>query len=202
VVHPRMHGGAFVSGSTIYILGGFDDPSVWSDAVKATVQPDGTVSAWTSAGALPGPRSHFSVVRVGEYVYLAGGLAKSAYQNPPGLTDVSRAHLAADGTLESWTPMTSLPVPLATHASFFYGDYLYVVGGISLGSAAAQEKRVWRAAVATDGSLGAWEKAADLLVARGHVHQVPMLGDHVYSVGGAIDFNLTATGEIDVGTFQ
>jgi hypothetical protein len=201
--HPRMHAGSFVVGNTIYVLGGFQDPSVWSDSVKATVQPDGTVSAWTAAGQLPGPRSHFSVSRVGNYVYMAGGLAISAYQNPPGLTDVSRAELAADGTLGGWTPMTALPVALATHASFVYGGYLYVAGGIYLGSVTAnQEKRVWRTPIDATGALGKWEQVASLQIARGHVHQLPLFENHVYSVGGAVDFNLTATGETDVGTFQ
>jgi hypothetical protein len=30
---------------------------------------------------------------------------------------------------------------------------------------------------------------------------VPILGDHAYSVGGAIDFDLHSTDEIAVGTF-
>jgi hypothetical protein len=201
--HPRMHAGSFILGNTIYVLGGFQDPSVWSDSVKATVQPDGTVSAWTPAGQLPGPRSHFSVSRVGNYIYMAGGMAISAYQNPPALADVSRGEIAADGTLGNWTPMTPLPVQNATQASFVYGGYLYIAGGISdTGVTADEEKRVWRAAIDATGALGAWAQVASLKIARGHVHQLPLLENHVYSVGGAIDFNLTATSEIDIGTFQ
>jgi hypothetical protein len=44
--------------------------------------------------------------------------------------------------------------------------------------------------------------AKPLLIARGHVHQFPLFKAHVYSVAGAIDFNLTSTDEIDVGSFQ
>jgi hypothetical protein len=201
--HPRMHAGSFSIGNTMYIMGGFQDPSVWNDVVKATVAPDGTLSAWTPAGTLPGPRSHFSVSRVGNYVYMAGGMAISAYQNPPALEDVSRGEIAADGTLGGWTSMTPLPVDLATHASFVYGGYLYIAGGISdTGATADQEKRVWRAAIDATGALGTWEPVASLKIARGHVHQLPLFQNHVYSVAGAIDFNLTATPETDIGTFQ
>jgi hypothetical protein len=95
--------------------------------------------------------------------------------------------------------MPSLPVALATHASFFYGGYLYAGGGIN---DTGQEKRVWRAPIGGDFTLGPWESVASLPIARGHVHQLPVLGNHVYSVAGAIDFSLDSTGEIDVGTFQ
>ena len=199
VLHPRMHPGAIVNGNSLYVLGGFDDPNVWDDIVRATVSPDGTVSAWTTAGKLPGPRSHFSVTRVGDYVYLAGGLDKSAFNNPPFLKESWRGHLAADGTLGEWTAMPPLPVALVTHASFFYGGYLYVGGGIA---GSAQEKRMWRAPIGGDQVLGAWEETASLLVARGHVHQMPIFDNHVYSFAGALDFNLNSTDEIDIGTFQ
>ena len=33
-----MHAGSFVKGDTMWILGGFNDQSVWSDIVSATVQ--------------------------------------------------------------------------------------------------------------------------------------------------------------------
>jgi hypothetical protein len=200
VLHPRMHPGSFTKGTTMYVLGGFNDPTVWDDAVSATVSADGTVSAWASAGKLPAPRSHMSVSYVDGYVFLTGGLDKSAFSNPPFLAESWRGHVADDGTLGEWTAMPALPAALATHASFFYGGYLYVGGGIN--STPAQEKRMWRAPIGADHVLGAWEKAAPLLIARGHVHQFPLFNAHVYSVAGAIDFNLASTTEIDVGSFQ
>jgi len=200
VLHPRMHPAGFASGQTVYVLGGFSDPDVWDDVVRATVQADGRLSAWTVAGKLPGPRSHFSASLVDGYVFIAGGVQASALQNPPFLVDVARGRLAGDGTLGEWTAMPDMPIGLATHASFFYGGYLYVGGGINQDP--AQTDAVIRAPILPDHSLGAWENAASLPVARGHVHQLPVHGNHVYSVAGAIDFNLASTDEIDVGTFQ
>jgi hypothetical protein len=200
--HPRMHGGQIVSGDTVYVLGGFDSPSVWDDVVRATVSSSGTLSAWTSAGKLPGPRSHFSISLIDGYIYITGGLDVSAFQNPPNLTEVSRAEIGADGSVGPWTTLTPLLVGLATHASFFYGGYLYVAGGMGGVDGATEEKRVWRAAIEADHTLGAWELAAPLPIARSHVHQLPMYENHVYSVSGSIDLNLDATDEIDVGTFD
>ena len=200
VLKPRMHPGSVVHGNSIYVMGGFEDPTVWDDIVRATLSPDGTLSTWSSAGTLPAPRSHFSVTLVGDDVYLAGGLDKSALSNPPMLTTVWHGQIGADDTIGQWTMMPPLPVGLATHSSFFFGGYLYVGGGID--NAPAQEKRFWRAPINPDHSLGAWESTTPLPIARGHVHQLPIFGNHVYSFSGAIDFNLDSTDQIDIGTFQ
>src|SRR5262249_23319410 len=152
IVHPRMHPGAFAVGNAVYVLGGFEDPTVWDDVVRATVAPDGALSPWTSAGQMPGPRSHFSVSVVDGYVFVAGGLAESAHQSPPDLKTVVRARVGTDGGLVEWTDMPELPVGMATHASFFYGGYLYLAGGVT--SSAYQENRVFRAKVGADHALG------------------------------------------------
>jgi len=196
----RMHAGSFSIGSTMWILGGFDNQSVWSDIVSATVSPDGTVSTWGAAGQLPGPRSHFSLTLLGSYVYITGGLSASAYNDPPDLADAWRGQVESDGTVDQWTQLTTLPVAEATHASFFYGGYLHVCGGIN--NVPAQDDRCWRAPVLADHTLGTWEDVSPLPLARGHVHQMPILGDKVYSIAGAIDFNLDSTTQIDIGVFS
>jgi hypothetical protein len=162
--------------------------------------PDGTVSSWAAAGSLPGPRSHFSVTQLDDYVYITGGLAMSAYDNPPDLQDTWRGQIQSDGTIGGWIQMTNLPVAEATHASFFYGGFLYVCGGIN--NTPEEEDRCWQSPVQADHSLGAFVEVASLPIARGHVHQLPVLGGKVYSIAGAIDFNLDSTSEIDIGSFE
>jgi hypothetical protein len=195
----RMHPGGFVRGDTMYVMGGFNDPSVWDDIVKANVYPNSTLSGWTPAGKLPGPRSHMGVSVSGDYVYMTGGLEQSAFGNPPCLKDVTRGRVTESGDVGEWVPMTPLPVALATHGSFLYGGYLYVAGGIN---DTAVEKRVWRAAIVADHSLGAWEEAVPLPTPRAHVHNLPVFGTHLYSIAGAIDEYLDSTGDIQVGTFE
>jgi hypothetical protein len=200
VLKPRMHAASVTKDGTMWILGGFQDPNVYSDIVSATVKPDGTVSTWATAGALPGPRSHFSATLIDTYVYIAGGLAMSAFDDPPDLQDIWRGQIQGDGTIGGWVQQTNLPVAEATHAAFFYGGYFHVCGGIN--NVPAQEDRCWRAPIDGEGTLGAFEEIATLPIARGHVHQMPVLGTMVYSVAGAIDFNLDSTTQIDIGTFQ
>jgi hypothetical protein len=115
---------------------------------------------------------------------------------------VSRGHVAEDGTLGDWTPMPALPVGLAAHASFFYGGFVYVAGGISGTTTLKEEKRVWRAPVDAEHVLGAWESVTPLPRARGHVHQLPVFGNRLYSIGGALDMDLNSTDAIDIGVFE
>ncbi len=187
----------------MWILGGFDgNTNVWSDVVSATVQPDGTVSTWAPAGQLPGPLSHFTATLLDGYVYLTGGLSGSAEANAPSLATSWRRRIQQDGTLGGWQAMPDLPVALATHAAFFYGGYLYVCGGINNSATNYIDDRCWRSPVGTDHFLGAFEQVASLLIARSHVHQMPVFGSNVYSVAGAIDSSLDSTTEIDIGTFS
>lgn len=201
VAHPRMHPGAFVKDSALYVVGGFDAASVWDDVVRSDVSPDGSLSDWRPAGKLPSPRSHFGLTYVDGAVYLSGGLDQSANGSPPPLADVSLGRIGEDGSLGDWTPMPKLPVALCTHASFVYGGYLYVVGGLS-GAAYKHERRAWRAPIQSDHSLGAWQSVAPLPTARAHVHQLPIFADRVYSVGGALDGQLNSTDEIAIGAFR
>jgi len=198
LLKTRMHAASVSTGHTIYALGGFTHPDVWDDIVKADVADDGTVSTWVQAGTLPGPRSHMTATIADGYVFLTGGLDKSAFTNPPELKTVSRGHILADGTIGEWTDMPKLLTANATHGAFFYGGFLYVVGGIT----SNVDNRVWRAPIDATHTLGAWEEIASLPIKRGHVHQLPVVKNHVYSVAGAIDFNLNSTDEIDIGTFE
>jgi len=195
-----MHAGAFTYGDSMYVLGGFDHPDVWDDVIRATLSKDGKLSAWTPAGKLPAPRTHLSVSIIGRHVFVAGGMAESPYGGPPAQPDVFRARIQDDGSLGEWVPTTPLPVPLMTQASFYYGGYLYVAGGID--DDPSVSRHVWRAPLDAERMLGVWEEVAPMPVSRAHVHQMPVFGNHVYATGGAKDFDLRAYGEVHVGTFE
>jgi hypothetical protein len=186
----------------MWVLGGFDGSSIWSDIVSTTVQSDGTIASWAPAGQLPTPLSHFTVTLLGDYVYLTGGLqqADGGDANPPDVTNTWLGQIEADGTLGGWTALTPLPVAEAAHAAFAYGGYLNVCGGIN--NVPAEEDRCWRAPILADHTLGAFAEIASLPIARGHVHQMPVVGTQVYSIAGAIDFNLDSTTHIAIGSFE
>jgi hypothetical protein len=202
---PKMHAASFATGSRMFILGGFSydagtqSSTIYDDVIAGDVAADGTVASWTQVGKMPQAWTHMAVSQAAGYVYVAGGLHGDPYNNAPVVGDVERAHIAADGTLGEWTAMPKLPVPLATHSSFVYGGWLYEVGGID--DVPEQVKQVWRAPIQPDHSLGKWEAAASMPLGRGHVHKLPIVNDRVYSISGAIDFNLNSTPDIFIGSF-
>lgn len=196
----RFHGGSVARGDTIWVMGGFSSV-VWSDIVRAKVDSNGVLSSWEPAGQLNGPRSHFSVSLVDGWVYVAGGLDQTETNGPVAdLTEVARAPIADDGTIGGWQVSTPLPSGMATHASFAWGGYLYVAGGLDTNLKI--QKRVLRAPIDKEHALGDWEDVATLPIARAHVHQLPVVNNKVYSISGAIDLALDSTDTIAIGVFQ
>jgi len=194
----RMHAASFAIGSRIWILGGFNETAALDDIIFADVGADGTIASWNPGGKLDGPRTHMAVSFANGFVWLTGGLSAVPTASPPNLKSVWRGSVEADGTIDQWTQMTPMPAGICTHSSFVYGGWLYVVGGID---DKGQSAIVRRAHLEDDGTLSTWEIAAQLPVARGHVHQLPIENDRVYSVSGATDYSLNSTNAIFVGSF-
>jgi hypothetical protein len=194
----RMHAASFALGTRIWIMGGFNEATALDDIIFADVGADGTIASWASGGKLDGARTHMAVSYANGFVWLTGGLNTLPTVSSPTLKTVWRGSVEPDGTIDQWTQMTPMPSGICTHSSFVYGGWLYIVGGID---DTAQSAVVRRAHLEDDGTLSSWETAATLPQARGHVHQLPIENDRVYSVSGAIDFSLNSTNAIFVGSF-
>lgn len=120
------NGYLFVSGGVT--AGGGDISSV---VYSATIQTDGTLSAWTELNASPLPiplRSH-SMVAANGSLYVIGG-----FQITSALSaqyQVYRAKIRTDGGLGAWQELTTTPLPqaLENHAVLVTDLYLLVLGG-------------------------------------------------------------------------
>jgi len=72
-----------------------------------------------------------------------------------------------------------------------HDGHLYTFGGVE--DNARFVDIVWRAPLAADGSLGAWQRVEPGLPnVRSHVHQLPVIGGRVYSAGGSNARRVTA----------
>jgi hypothetical protein len=165
---------------------------------RATLNADGSVSGWEELAPLPAPRSHQGTALYDGYVYLTGGLDGNPAGTYKDYEDALRAPVNADGTLGPWETLGTLPSTLDTQSSFVHNGYLYMVGGIEFIN---YVDHVRRAQILPDHGLGPWEDSAPLPKGRGHVHQTPVYGKWVYSVGGSIQ-NLVAIPDVFRGTFQ
>lgn len=184
----------------VYVVGGLGAGGALGDVARATVSSDGSVSPWESMTKLPAPRGyHGSIVHDGA-LYVVGG-ANDATNT--FYTEVLRAVIGDDGALGPWKKVSDLPENDGALSLVEFADHLYVIGGVAgvAGGSLAVVGSVRRALFAADGSLGAWEEMAKLPTARGHVHQTPLVGARMYSVGGALDDG-SAIGDVVAGTFQ
>lgn len=118
----------------------FSTQLVWSKPVTVAI------NQWYTTVALPEGLVSSSTVTYGDFVYVVGG--KNSSEN--AISAIYGARLKLDGTLEAWTVVGQLPMPLYLHAAVVAGDALYVIGGWD-GKVTRAE--VWRAPFLSDGRV-------------------------------------------------
>ncbi|HZS35425.1 MAG TPA: hypothetical protein VFF06_01285 [Polyangia bacterium] len=195
----REHLSLVARDNNIYLIGGLVGKTGTADVERATLAADGTLSDWIPLLRLPAERSHHASVIADGAVWVVGGLHGDPTTDGASYNDVLRAAIHDDGSLDPWTVAATLPAALSTHSTSFYAGALYVFGGLEDDSTFVDTVRF--AALAPDGSLGAWQTATPLPSARGHVLETPIWRNHVYSAGGYDNDGLTLTGVV-AGSFQ
>ncbi|HYJ80294.1 MAG TPA: hypothetical protein VEW03_11855 [Longimicrobiaceae bacterium] len=182
---PRFHHPSVHHGGWVYIPGGQGATAADADVFAARVGADGAPGEWQRMRPLPRARSHHAALVHDGHLYVVGGLDGDPAGHAALYTDVLRAPIAADGTLGEWRIVGRMPHAYATHSAFVHDGALWVLGGVedNLRFVAT----VWRAPLQPNGSVGAWQEVGPgLPVARGHVHQTPVIDGRVYSIGGRI----------------
>jgi hypothetical protein len=180
------------------VTGGLAERTSVADVAAARLTADGAPEAWVELAALPAPRSHHASFVHDGALWVVAGLNGNPAGAHEQLRDILRAPIQADGTLGDWTTAGRLDSAYATHSAFVRDGWLYVVGGVE--NNARFVPTVQRAPIRAGGTLGFFEHAAPLPVGRAHVHQTPLRGDRVYSVGGSANRRLM-TG-VHIGTFK
>lgn len=145
---------------------------VWGSAIAT----DGSLAAWRALAPLPEPRAGASVVVAGRSVVVTSG--NTTGHRPATATLVARVD--AGGTLGAWAAGPALPAARFHHASVHHRGTVYVLGGLERGRAT---RTVFRARLAPDGTLGAWEAPDSLPAPRSH-HAAFVHGDAIYLAGG------------------
>jgi hypothetical protein len=181
---PRFHHPSVYHDGRVYVVGGQGATEAEAGVFAARLGADGSLGAWQTLRPLPEPRSHHAIVIDRGALYVIGGLAGNPARQPVQHKSVLRATIGRDGTLGEWQTVSELPHSYATHSAFVSGDALWVVGGVEDNTTFSA--RVWRAPLSRAGVLGAWSEVQPLPFGRGHVHQTPVIGGRVYSVGGRI----------------
>ncbi len=159
----------------LHVLGGTDYTTFLQDHWVATISEDGTLGPWREGVPLPEASSGQALAQVGDEVYVMGGRLASHM-----LASVWRARFDDDGEISGWDPGPSLPAPRFHASAATHGRTIYVSGGLQ-GDGVAQPS-LYRAEVASDGSLGEWTSLS-LPQPRSH-HASFAHDDHLYLVLG------------------
>ncbi|MBX7102015.1 MAG: hypothetical protein K1X89_30150 [Myxococcaceae bacterium] len=194
-VHPT----AVILGDTLWCLGGTDGQVPVADTNVATLGADGLNGNFFDGPPLPTPRSHhMSFVGHGK-IFILGGF--DAANNP--LEVILRSELDKDGKVTGWDPASLMLDAPWTAGVAFRDDAIIVVGG-GQGGPGYEEyvARVRRAGLYPDDTIGVFTDVGTLPVARSHVHQAPLYGDHLYSVGGRLQPSLDTMDRVFVGTMS
>jgi hypothetical protein len=135
-------------GNQVYVFGGFDSNTL---VMGAEVQPDGSLSTFTSAGVnISSPRRGYRTAVIGNFLYLFGGHDPDANAN---VNTIERAPINANGTLGAFeTVATQLPTTLSSFGVFVGGGKVHVFGGTTMSS--TQTKAAFTAPIHPDGSIG------------------------------------------------
>ena len=163
----------------IYVIGGTDDTDISSNVFSATIQADGSLSAWTIQASLPVAVSAQAEGANG-FLYALSGLINNGNNIQK---TIYYSKINADGTLAGWNSTTPLPQPESYFGAVAANGFIFTFGGFN-GSAPTSSFYV--AAVNGDGSLGSWVSGTSLPYTL-YYHAVAASGSYIFFTGGASD---------------
>jgi len=112
--------------NNIIIFGGATTGDIFRNkAYRASVNPNGTISAFTPTSELPEPVYRAGVIRIGSTLVSIGG-----YTGINTLDKIYYATINSDGTIEPWQLSGNhIPQPVCCGAIAYSNGFLYLTGG-------------------------------------------------------------------------
>lgn len=176
---------AIVTKNRVYLMGGENSSgNNISTVYTAPINSDGTLGTWATTTSLPDVVSRSQAIITKNRVYLLGG-----YRNSTCISSVYTAPINADGTLGTWSTVTSLPGALGYSQAIVTKNRVYLCGGSV--DATNAVSTVYTAPIGTDGTIGTWTTGPSLPSTLGW-SQAVVTKNRVYLLGG---WNL-ATGAV------
>jgi hypothetical protein len=144
---------------------------------------NGQIQAWQTGNntGLTAVAEQGTIIANG-YVYMIGG-------NTTGTTDTSAvqyAKLLSNGNVGNWSTTTALPAVRDDVATAYVNGYIYAIGGSDNDSTTSGHvlTTVYYAKVNADGTLSAWNTAANSIPAARTVAMSIAYNGYLYTVGG------------------
>ena len=138
---------AVVTNSRIYLFGGNTGGTTVATVYTAPINADGTLGTWTTGTNLPAALQQLTPIVTNSRVYLIGG-----YTGTSATSTVYTAPINADGTIGTWTTVTSLPSLFMHSAPLVTNSRVYLIGGY----VSSASSIVYTAPINADGTIGTW----------------------------------------------
>ena len=188
-----------VTKNRVYIFGRNNGGATSTNTIyTATLNSDGTTSTWATAPvSLPGGITRAQLFTYLGRLYIVGGNNNSDQSN------VWRCNINADGTISSFTTLTSLPFTISYHQCAPIQNRVFLGGGYQNGVASAA---IHCAVIDANGNFGTWYNSTSLpaIVNFPYAitnHLMTMVNRRGYLIGGLID-GATPTANIYYSEFD
>ena len=149
----------------VYVTGGADGANAPKPtALRAAVNPDGTLGAWQTISALPGGVAYQGLVNFGPYLFAVGGDASTVSPmqgttsgGEQSATYLARVNLRTGDLATTWAPLASMSKGRSKHNTVVGGGYLFTTSGVYAGQAGSSENTYSQ--INADGTVGSWNGA-------------------------------------------
>ena len=167
-----------VANGFMYIVGGRNTTTFYTDVQFAPINDDGTVGTWQATSSFPTARADHKTVVSNGYMYNLGGC-----NGATPTTNTQYAAINANGTLGAWTNTTALPLARCEHAAVANNGYVYVIGGTADGTTGTST--VYRSTInVSTGALGTWSTMSALNNIRKSGAEAVINNGYMYVLGG------------------
>jgi hypothetical protein len=164
---------AAISNGTIYIAGG-NTGSGANDlrSYHSTIQSGGNFGSWILDTNLAVTRNASNTIALNGYLYISGGCVIDSCTTDSH-SSVERAQINPDGSLSSWSYVTSMNGPRARHELVISNGYLYAIGGCNdpqvtngCDGTNPNTATIEYTPVLSNGNLGEWQSATSFSAPR------------------------------------
>jgi N-acetylneuraminic acid mutarotase len=177
----RTEVAAAALGGKIYVVGGFEKPSlgnVINLAITAAVEAyDPATDRWAPRASMPAGLHHVGIGAVGGRLYVIGGYKQSGFS----VWQPVAAVYAYDPERDSWTEHAPMPTARGALSVAVQDGKLYAIGGYD-GTANSAAVEVY------DPARNTWTPRAPLPTPRDHLASATASGK-IYAIGGRVNGN-------------
>jgi len=180
----RIRGATVVTSDGVFHIGGFSAGNTLGDILRARIKPNGDLDAFAvSPATLSAPRTEHAAFVAGNRVYVVGNGGADG-------TTLEQASLIGPTTLNPTQfadAQTPLPAERARACVAVVNRALFVIGGegaAGSGGSLPPTRTVFRAPIATDGTIGAFADAGVSLINPHEAAGCAIVGDKLHVIGG------------------